>query len=390
MSYFIFQGNDYDCGFASLKNLLANFAKDKSYLYIPKGNKKDNFTIADLVEIAETYGFQLEPYTCDEDYFNKIKTPSLAIINCNHVVMVKKVSKQSITYLDPEVGQVKVSKQKFLQNWQKIVVEIEPVKPPEKLPKLRREILPLKTRIFSSLISLICIGILIGSFYLLNNQSNAWFSFIFLGVFAATLIVEKVLLSKEVYQFDKKFIPLYFEEKKNRDKICYVDFMSFKQKYFVENRELLSSIILAFTITFLLCLNDFRNVFVLLALILLKTLEKILFSKSEDNLKRKIIESENKCCLDKNNFSGHALRANCLANEQILISAIKNVFFMVVSFAFALLMMFITGNSGCNYVIFHFGLYYFGSNSLSSIIDSLSNRKEMKKMECRFFDECNL
>lgn len=390
MNYFIYQGNDYDCGFASLKNLLANFTKDKSYLYIPKGDKKENFTLSDLFGIAGTYGFNLESYSCDEDYYDKLKCPSLTLIDGNHVVMIKRVTKRRIVFLDPNVGKVSLPKEKFLLKWRKIVMEIEPVNPALKLPKLRLEILPLKTRIFSSVISLISIGILIGSFYLLNNQKNAWFSFIFLGIFAGTLVIEKLILSKEVYQFDKRFIPLYFDQDKNKTKLSYIDFMGFKTKYFTQNKELISSIIIAFTVTFLLCLNDFRNVFVLLALILLKMLEKILLSKSEDKLKRKVNESENKCFKDVKNFSGHALRANCLANEQILIGAIKNIFFMIVSFGFALLMMLVTNNTGCNFVIFHFVLYYFGSNSLSSIIDALSNRKELAKMESRFFDSCNL
>lgn len=390
MSYFIFQGNDYDCGFASLKNLLANYTKDKSYLYLPKGDKKEHFSLDDLCSIAETYGFKLEAYGCDNDYYDNMKCPCLVMIELNHIVMVVKASKNHIAILDPNEGKIRMKKEVFLQKWRRIVLEIEPVKPAKKLPKLRYEILPPKTTITSIIISLISIGVLIGSFYLLNNQKNAMFSFIFLGVFAISLVVEKFLLCKQIYQFDKKFIPLYFDQPENKNKISYINFMSFKQQYFTKNRDLLSALILAITIGFLLCLNDFRNLFVLLALVLLKMLEKLLFGKSDETLKRKINESEEKCFSDPDKCSGHAIRANFLANEHIFISTIKNVFYMVASFGFALLMMVITNNSGCNYVIFHFGLYYFGSNSISSIIDCLSYRKELLKSKCRFFDMCNL
>ena len=53
MKYFIYQGNDHDCGFAALKMLLANLAKDKSYLYIPKPAKREYYTLEDLNDIAK-------------------------------------------------------------------------------------------------------------------------------------------------------------------------------------------------------------------------------------------------------------------------------------------------------------------------------------------------
>ena len=40
MTYFTYQGNDHDCGFACLKMLLATLNKNKSYLYLDKEGKR--------------------------------------------------------------------------------------------------------------------------------------------------------------------------------------------------------------------------------------------------------------------------------------------------------------------------------------------------------------
>ena len=174
MNYFIFQGNDHDCGFASLKMLMANFKHDKSYLYIKKLRRKDSLTVTDIIKEAGYYGLVLSSYGCDDDYYDQLKTPSLTLIRNNHVVVVKKVSKKKITYLDPEFGKVTVKKDEFLAIWCRIVIEIEKDYM-SKAKKIRRSVLPLRLRILEAATSLISAAILIATFYLLNNEENAVF-----------------------------------------------------------------------------------------------------------------------------------------------------------------------------------------------------------------------
>ena len=389
MNYFIFQGNDHDCGFASLKMLMANFKHDKSYLYIKKLRRKDSLTVTDIIKEAGYYGLVLSSYGCDDDYYDQLKTPSLTLIRNNHVVVVKKVSKKKITYLDPEFGKVTVKKDEFLAIWCRIVIEIEKDYM-SKAKKIRRSVLPLRLRILEAVTSLISAAILIATFYLLNNQENAVFSLLFLLLFITTQIIENIIISKEINFFDFNYIEPYFSRRKNQTKLSYLEFVGFKQNFFTNSRSMLSSVLVAFTITFLLCLNDFRNVFALLALVLLKVLDIFVFSKSYEEKRYQIGRYEEQCFKNKQQSSDYAFKANRLASFVVTQNSIKQIFYIAVSFAFALAMMLITGNSGCNYVIFHFGLYYVGFNSFSQLLNGLSSKKEMYKMECRFFDRCNL
>ena len=82
-------------------------------------NQKKTFTVDDICKEARIYGLVLCSYECDESYYNQLKTPSLALIRNNHVVVIKKVRKKSIIYYDPEVGKVKLKKTEFFQYGQK-------------------------------------------------------------------------------------------------------------------------------------------------------------------------------------------------------------------------------------------------------------------------------
>ena len=390
MTYFIFQGNDHDCGFAALKMLLAIIAKDKSYLYIPKPSKREHYSLDDLVQISKTYGVVLEGSGCTKEYYDSLKEPLLTLIDENHVVLIKKRRKNSLIIYDPAVGVVKMKKDEFLRRWRCVVLEVEDAKSILKIEKLRQPILSPKLNILSCIVSLLSAGLLIAGFYLLNKSENYLYSLIFLVLFVISQIAEKCILYKQVYIFDANYIPKYFSIKKNCTKDKYLQFNEYKKHFFTCSRSAIASVLMAFTVTFLLCFNDFRNVFVLLALVLIKLLELIIFSRGGEETKKRITELENQAFKDLASIKDLALEASNKANKHMFSEGIKEVFYIFLSFVFAVTMMFATHNIGCNYVIFHFVMYYVGFISFNQLLNNLSYRKESAKMECRFLDSCNL
>ena len=390
MKYFIFQGNDHDCAFAALKMLLASLAKDKSYLYIPKPTKREYYDLYEIAQLSKTYGVELEVNGCTRDYFDYIQPNSLSLIDENHVVLIKKRKKKHLIIYDPGRGVVRMKKDEFLRRWRCVV--LEPVLPAKvtKIDRIRQRIIPTSLNIWSCAVSLASAGLLIAAFYLLNKTENFIYSLIFLSLFVTCQISEKFILYKQVYSFDKEFIPRYFNNKKNCSKEKYAQYNDYKKKFFSYNRQILSSILLAFTVTFLLCFNDFRNVFAMLALILLKLLEIIVFSRGDQDAKNRIAELENHDYKDIDTTKTLAFEACTKADQHLFFVGAKEIFYIFTAFVFALAMMFVTGNSGCNFVIFHFVMYYVGFVSYNQLINNLSLRKENAQMERRFFDSCNL
>ena len=123
---------------------------------------------------------------------------------------------------------------------------------------------------------------------------------------------------------------------------------------------------------------------------MLKLLELITFGKSTEETKRRIAELETQGFKDEETLSVYAMEASIKADKVMFSNGIKEIFYIFLSFAFALTMMFVTDNIGCNFVIFHFVMYYAGFVSYNQLLNNLSNRKENAKMERRFFDSCNL
>ena len=283
MSYFIYQGNDHDCAFAALKMYLATLARDRSYLYIPKPRKREHYNLDDIARISESYGVTLECYTCTKETYDSLEVPCITLIDENHTVMIKKKDKRSITLYDPGRGVVRMKRDEFIRRWRNILLFTEWPENIKKIDKIRQHLLPLKLDLFSALISLLSAGLLIAAFYTLNKVENVFYSLIFLGLFIGFQITEKLLLYKQVYTFDSEYIPRYFDSKKNCSKEKYAQYNDYKRQFFSQHRHILADVLLAFTITFLLCFNDFRNIFVLLALILFKILESILFSRKEQD-----------------------------------------------------------------------------------------------------------
>lgn len=390
MKLFIYQGNDHDCGFAALKMFLANIAKDKSYLYIPKPAKRERYNLNDIARISEDYGVPLESYSCNKEYYEDLETPSLTLIDENHVVMIKKKRKRSLIIYDPEKGIIKMKKDEFMRRWRCVILVSDYPEGIYKIRKTRQSILPPKLKALESITALFSSLVLIMSFYVLNKSENYLSSLIFLALFLTFQLLEKYILYKQVYNFDTNYIPKFFNNKKNCSKEKYEQYLVYKKDFFTYNRESLSSILIAFVITFLLCFNDFRNVFVLLALILVKLLELMFFSKKYEKDKNYIAELESKDFSETHLAKNYALDANLKADSCIFMTSIKEMFYIFLSFAFAITMMFVTGNHGCNFVIFHFVMYFTGFNAYNRILNNLSLRKEISKKERRFFDSCNL
>ena len=390
MKYFIYQGNDHDCAFAALKMYLATLAKDMSYLHIPKPSKREYYNLADIAHISEDYGVILETYGCSKESYDSFKVPCLTLIDENHTVMIKKRTKRYLVIYDPGRGIIKMQKDEFLRRWRNVVAFTEDASTIKKIDKIRRNLFPRKIELFSAAVSLFSAGLLIGSFYTLNKVENYVYSLIFLGLFILFQVTEKLLLYKQVYTFDKTYIPKYFESKENCSREKYIKYNEYKKQFFSFNRHLLADVLLAFVITFLLCFNDFKNIFVLLALILFKLLEIIAFSRKEEDTRNYIAELESSEFKNPQVSTNIALSSSTRADSHVFINSLKEIFYIFLSFIFAVLMMFITNNTGCNFVIFHFVMYYAGFNAYSQIVQSLSLRKENKQMEQRFLDSCNL
>lgn len=93
MKYQCLQLTNYDCGFACLKMILANFHHDENYLFLKQNLNKKNYSFLELANIAKDHNLTLKGYECNDIFLLK-KLPCITLVNNqknNHFVIIKKL-----------------------------------------------------------------------------------------------------------------------------------------------------------------------------------------------------------------------------------------------------------------------------------------------------------
>ena len=107
----LFQSQEHGCGVASIKMLLAEVYRNRSYYYIEEIEADDKApSILELVQYASTHGMKLVPFKTD-DLVNTFPTwnyPLLLLFhgqgNATHMVMAKQRKGKKVVIYDPASG----------------------------------------------------------------------------------------------------------------------------------------------------------------------------------------------------------------------------------------------------------------------------------------------
>ena len=391
MSYFCYQGNDNDCGFASLKMLLANLSKDQNYLYLKKGkDKKDSYSFYDLIKIAAEHNLKLEAYQVDYVAFKDLKAPFLAKLNQNHLVMVKAIKKKSVVVFDPSIGKRKIRTNEFIKMFDGHV--IVPINRTNIFNCRDKEecIMPMYRNLLQYAFASFIGTFLMLGFYYLNDDSNFILVIIFLTVIAISELVENWYLIKNIKYFDNKYLPKFFYDKNNRDKEHYNDYINFKKTYFGSNKSLIVSLLFILILSTLFILNDYKNLIVVVIILMIRLIDVAFLGKKDDSLISDVSNLESSAFDSEMFLILNLQKANEKANSyasRIAARKCLNAFLVAV---LAIIMMLINKVNSANYVLFHFGAYYMISNSFGNITSYISNYKRLRMLTARFLDSCNL
>ena len=390
MTYVCYQGNDRDCGFASLKMLLANRMHDKSYLYLKKPSKKKDYTFYDLMNIAKSYGFALAAYEMPIEDTKDIPKGTLVMLKPNHLVYLKRVGKYHITYIDPNIGRVKVTHGEFMKRWTGQVLECVSTRDAKDCKAKKIKLVPLWMDIvYYAILSVVFASLLTG-FYLIKDDSSIILTMGFLLLFAIAELVENWYIVKELHFFDKQFLDIFFSRKCNQNQEAYRSYIDYKCNYFITFKTLISNLVMIVVFSALLCVNDYRNVFAFLILLLVKVLDAKLLSKKEKDEAKEVDNIEKTAFESPSTLTASLKKANTLAGKVALTGSLKKVFYIFVSLCLALGMMIVNDMTSTNFIIFHFGIYFLMSEAFGHLIHYFSNFRERKIKRARFLDSCDL
>lgn len=390
MRYFIYQGNDNDCGFASMKMLLALVNKNPGFLYLDKPTKRERYTFSDLIAIAKDYGLFLKAYEYESKSPLDIKTPFLALIDGNHLVLVKEMRKKKVIVYDPAEGTVALKHVEFSKRWNKMTLEIDHFEK-QNFVKKKPELLPLKKRIVSLLFSFLSIASLLVGFFFIKNDVYIFIPVIMLALFAIFELVEKWYLIKEIYFFDNLYMPKYFA-KNNDDAISkYKEYTNRKKDFFQFDRKAYSSFGIIAVFIFVLVFNNLWNAIAVIFLLLLALSEKQFF-KSKDNEKElNLTKLENTLVKgDNKNLIPDLLSISESSNSFALRLSTRKCVNAFIIILLSLGMMIISKEISVNFVIFNFGLFVILFDNIDSALGIGDKSKKYLKEKMRFLDQCIL
>jgi len=365
MNYYIRQIGEKDCGFASLKMLLANIYKKKDFLFYPQNTKNTQLSLKEIIELAKKEGVTLKGYRYDksikedlfkEDYKNGLLV--LKISNQLHMVEIRKIRKNSILVNDPKYGSLKFKKKDFIELWTGDVLLVENVdktsfslinkKPTHSFFKI--------LSVISTVLSFCIFG---AALYFIDEKANFLLPLgLFFSYFFANFLIEKIV-QFFIKRFDNNIWKNIDFSKDSRSNI-YSNIMKYKTSEFTFPIRFTSNLMISILAIFILSLNSYLNIISIFIILFTLLILEVAFKNIYKVTMLKITIKENDAISgNKTDFIKGVNEASSLANKLININAFKRYFMILIIMILSLFLTSFQETISLNFLLFHFFIYIY-------------------------------
>lgn len=117
MKYICLQENNYDCGLACIKMMLAHYHKNRKFIYLDKEIINQRYSLLQLKNYALKYNLKTEgvEFSDKEMLFDNPDSMCQVLINDNrHFVIFERKKDKYVYIIDPKIGRVKLKIDHFL------------------------------------------------------------------------------------------------------------------------------------------------------------------------------------------------------------------------------------------------------------------------------------
>jgi predicted double-glycine peptidase len=383
--YFIYQGNEADCGYASLKMLIAYYQKDKNFLYLKKSdNKEKNYSFLDLISIAKIEGVALKGIKNANLQDNEaFKKPYLAVVkvnDMNHMVFVRKTVKNVLLVYDPDLGVRLISMKKFLAMFTGLALICDETTSKKCDIKKKN---PYKN---SKLIALVSCQILSLCLFFASLATIAMdiSQTITIGLFIVYILAEllyECFLLKSLKTFDEEYIPLISRAGNKNRALGLIN--DYKKSIFGKPFECITSIVIVASVVFTLAMNGSFYLLVFIIAGLLVTMISIISYSKTNKLRRDSIVKENEIiegnCTDIKTFLNSTYQI-------VSFSILKRFLYLIIGLACSLSLMVLLKENSLNFVLFYLFIYVIAIEKLSMIINYALESGDRQKLDAEFRD----
>ncbi len=364
MNYFIPQIDYSDCGFACLKMMIAHQYQNKDALYIKQDESHGPYSLLDLTKEALKYGITLKGIECeDKNNIKEMPLPAIILLqkknNVCHYVLLTKVRKTSLTYLDPEEGEVRTSKTNFKKIWTGAALIIENFEAIE--VSFPHEILINKkvNSYLTTILQFLSAAFMIVGVYFIDDKSKIYIPLLFLSsAFIFELILRYYLIAR-MEKFDETFIKDANIEK-GKYSLFYQRYEEYKKASLVTNMNLAFSFLTILFIAVVILMNNIYNAFIILTPLFLSIVDLKIITPAIKEKEQVIAIEERELStlrnvdmlkrqMDKIHLRSYKLARKILVKKYVILAI------LVVT---ALLTTVFNETFSLPYVIFYFALCY--------------------------------
>ncbi len=381
----IYQSNYFDCGFACLKMLLVDIHKDKNYRYLKNVKHNKEYSLADIISIAKSYGVVLKAFrlSSKEDVL-KEKTSFMAVMGQKspHMIYVKKITAKKVLVYDPDDGKHWVKKSDFLFNFNGIILQVMSfAKMPS--PCRKKTIVSTFKRIVFLVFQALSLCSLFVAFYFIKETIFYLIPIAFFAIAFVFQVAEMILVSSTMKKFDEKYLHFcqngnYYKNKDTLERI-----QSMKKCIFSTPLNIISALSCIAFVAITLIINSPVNIALIGTVFIGYFLFYYLVVHYEMNKRENIDKLEEKF-LRGDTEAGNPLLKNTY--NLVLIFNIKKVMAVVLSLISSLILMYLSSDSSLNFCLLYFFFYLTLINNYEKALDVIFLRKDRKKVESFFID----
>ena len=372
--FYIPQIREDDCGFAALKMLLANLYHDRNYLYLPQNERHGRYSYDDLQRIGFKYGLNLEGFKAiDKEVLTRVdRLPFIATIDIGghsaHAVLVYRVTKLRVRYLDPRSGKRSCSFKSFLKMWDGTML-VPGTHETQACPYQEKNVLKSSERICFTLLQ-ICTGIpaLLGVYFIGVDV------YVFIPIILFSLAAVFELFTKAYSLSLMKKIDTYFFEnvhiKNKQYKQTLYRFERYKKSLLASPLSFLLSLVICFSLILIILQNDVKNYILIVTSFIASVVEALLYRPLIKKEVHRIayLEDDLDSSKDDEMYKSQVARIHQKAYRIGLIEISKNCIGISLFIAIAIVLM--AGKSIVSFphVVFYFALQMALYHSFNKIV----------------------
>lgn len=388
MKYFIKQIKNKDCGFTSLKILLANIYKRKDFLFYPQSIDDRSYSFLDLIGIAKKEGVNLKGFQASDknELLNNKKYPLLLVLkksNSLHMIVLLKRDRRGFRIADPSRGIYSIKSEELIEEWNGEFLEVEEVKGSNFYQK-SKPVIPLFYRVIQVFFQSLSFIMLACGLYLINDKVRF---FVPLILFLLSIIFE--IVHKAICIKGMKYFDLSISSRIKDDEIYPPHFIrdisQYKCIFFGQNIQIISGIFMLSLLIVILGINSYLN---LINLLILSIISAFIYFIIEKQIKKmhfnnkEIEEIWQKGKINKNFFK----KVNDLSYQEATLINIKKYCLLFIDVIVCLFYASLTDNISLNFIVFHFFIYYIFVENIDSFISILNKKDDVAYFKCLYLN----